>query len=122
VFGLRLADGSRRHFMVEIDRGTMPVARSDFGQTSFERKMRAYLIAHASKLHERHFGWKTFRVLTITTDPYRMQSMKEALRQIHVSNSMGASLFLFATRAELCESNPLTHAWSDGNGRDAHLV
>jgi hypothetical protein len=29
VFGLALTDGSRRQFMVEIDRGTMPVVRSD---------------------------------------------------------------------------------------------
>ena len=46
----------------------MPIARSDFLQTSFERKMRAYLTAHAGKQHEKHFGWKTFRVLTVTTD------------------------------------------------------
>src|SRR5262249_39970954 len=53
AFGLRFADGSRRCFMVEIDRGTMPVARSDIRQTSFERKMRAYLTAHAAKQHEK---------------------------------------------------------------------
>ena len=53
--------------MVEIDRGTMPIARSDSLQTSFERKMRAYLTAHAGKQHEKHFGWKTFPVLTVTT-------------------------------------------------------
>jgi len=36
VFGLKLADGSPRHFMVEIDRGTMPVVRSNtFRQTSY---------------------------------------------------------------------------------------
>ena len=96
VFGLQFADGSRHSFMVEIDRGTMPIARSDFLQTSFERKMRAYLTAHAGKQHEKHFGWKTFRVLTVTTDRHRTQSMMEALRQLHVPNSIGAPLFLFA--------------------------
>jgi hypothetical protein len=35
VFGLRFTDGSRRCFMVEIDRGTMPIARSNLMQTSF---------------------------------------------------------------------------------------
>jgi hypothetical protein len=41
VFGLVPADGSRRQFMVEIDRGTMPITRSDvLRQTSFEEKMR----------------------------------------------------------------------------------
>jgi hypothetical protein len=69
VLGLRFKDGSRRCFMVEIDRGTMPITRSNLMQTSFERKMRAYLRAYAARQHERHFGWKSFRVLTVTTDP-----------------------------------------------------
>ncbi len=122
VFGLMLADGSRHCFMVEIDRGTMPVIRSDIRQTSFERKMRAYLTAYAAKLHERHFGWKAFRVLTITTDHHRLQSMKEALRQLHVPRSPGGQLFYFATRAELSASNPFSHPWSDGHGRDVRLL
>jgi hypothetical protein len=50
AFGLMLTDGSRRYFLVEIDRGTMPVVRSDiFRQTSFKEKMRAYLTAHAAR-------------------------------------------------------------------------
>lgn len=122
VFGLMFPDGSRHSFMVEIDRGTMPIVRSDIRQTSFERKMRAYLTAHAAKQHEKHFGWQTFRVLTVTTDHHRARSMKEALRQLHISHSPGASLFYYATRAELCTSDLLTHTWSDGNGRDAQLL
>jgi hypothetical protein len=66
--------------MVEIDRGTMPISRSDLRQTSIERKMLAYLTAHANKQHESQFGWKAFRVLTVTTDHQRMHSMIEALR------------------------------------------
>ena len=107
--------------MVEIDRGTMPIARSDFLQTSFERKMRAYLTAHAAKLHEKHFGWKTFRVLTVTTDQHRMQSMMEALHKLHIPHSPGAPLFLFATRNDLRAADPLTHEWRDGNGRPVRL-
>jgi hypothetical protein len=77
--------------VVEIDRGTMPVVRSDtFRQTSFEEKMRAYLTAHAGKQRERQFGWKTFRVLTVTTDHRRVQSMMEALRKLRVPHNPGA--------------------------------
>jgi len=46
-----------------------------------------------------------------------MQSMMEALRQLHDPNSIGAPLFLFATRNDLRVSDPLTHEWSDRNGR-----
>jgi DNA-binding Lrp family transcriptional regulator len=122
AFGLHLPDGSRRCFMVEIDRGTMPIVRSDFSQTSFERKLRAYLTAYAARMHERHFGWKTFRVLTVTTDQYRMQSMKEALRRLRVPRVAGATLFYFATRNDIRISDPLTHRWQNGNGHNVTLA
>jgi len=122
VFGLELAGGSRRNFMVEIDRGTMPIIRSRFDQTSFEKKMRAYLAAHGAKHHERQFGWKNFRVLTVTTDRKRMQSMKEALQGLRVSRSSAASLFLFATFDELRAGDPFAHDWRDGEGRSVHLI
>ena len=83
--------------------------------------MRAYLTAHAGKQYEKHFGWKTFRVLTITTDRHRTQSMMEALRRLHVPNSPGAPLFFFTTRDELRASDPLTPEWGDGNGRAVRL-
>ena len=122
VFGLTLAESSRRHFMVEIDRGTMPVVQSDYPpRNQFEEKMRAYLTAHAAKQHERQFGWKTFRVLTVTTDHHRMQSMMEALRKLRIPHSTGAPLFFFTTRDELRTADPLTHEWSDGNGRAVRL-
>ncbi len=122
VFGLALPDRSRRYFMVEIDRGTMPVARTNLMQTSFEQKMRAYLIAHAAKQHQHQFGWKTFRVLTVTTDHRRSQSMMAALRALRVPHSPGGGLFLFATADELRTSDPLSHTWDDGNGRDTRLI
>jgi hypothetical protein len=121
AFALELSDGSRRNFMVEIDRGTMPILRTNFLQTSFERKMRAYLTAHAGKLHER-FGWKIFRVLTVTTDEYRIRSMQAALKDLHIAHSPGASMFFFATRAELRTAGVLVGVWRDGTGRNASLL
>ena len=57
-FALGLASGARRNFLVEIDRGSMPITRSDFSQTSIERKLRCYLAANAVRLPERQFEWK----------------------------------------------------------------
>src|SRR3954454_22787647 len=99
----------------------MPVRRSDPNQTSFEGKMRVYLAAHAAKQHERQFGWKNFRVLTVTTDRDRLQTMQSAAQEIDVPRSIGASLFLFATYADLHATSPLDHNWLDGNGRAASL-
>ena len=121
-FGLLFPDRSRRCFMVEIDRGTMPVVRTDFTQTSFERKMRGYLTAYAAKQHEKQFGWKAFRVLTITTDEYRIRSTLEELRKLRVPGGPGPSLFFFAVRSELSGTDPLSHVWQDGHGRDARLI
>jgi DNA-binding Lrp family transcriptional regulator len=122
VFGLMYPNGARRCIMDEIDRGTMPISRSDLTQTSFERKMRAYLAAHVARQHEQQFGWKTFRVLTVTTDKHRARSMTEALRQIDVPGSPGPGLFFFALRDELRTGDPLVHAWQDGNGREVRLL
>jgi hypothetical protein len=122
IFGLRFPDGSRRCFMVEMDRGTMPITRSDLRQTSFERKMRVYLQAHACLEHERRFGWKTFRVLTVTTDAHRTRSIVETLRQLHIPQSPGPALFFFAPRDELLSCDPLSYIWHDGNGRAVRLI
>lgn len=121
IFGIAFSDDSRRCFMVEIDRGTMPISRSDFRQTSVERKMRAYLAAHANKQHESQFDWRTFRVLTVTTGQYRLRSMMESLRQGAVPEGPGPALFYFAIRDELRSSDALTHVWQDGAGRNVRL-
>ena len=122
VFGLELADGSRRNYMVEIDRGTMPVRRSDPDQTSLAGKMRIYLAAHAARQHERQFGWKNFRVLVVTTDRQRVGSMVNALRQLRVPRSAGPSLFQFATSGDLQARDPLTHEWPNGDRRSVALI
>jgi hypothetical protein len=121
VFGLDLADGTRRNFMVEIDRGTMPIRRSDLDQTSFESKLRVYLAAHAGKQHERHFGWKNFRVLVVTTDEHRIRSMTEAFHRLRLPRGTGPSLFLFATFDDLRATDPLAHDWKDGYARQVIL-
>jgi hypothetical protein len=122
VFGLRFSDGSRRCFCVEIDRGTMPITRSNTAGTSFALKMRGYLAAHATSQHEQRYGWKNFRVLTITTDQKRAQSMADVLRKLQLPRGPGASLFFFITRDELKNNSPIATAWRDGNGRNNALI
>jgi DNA-binding Lrp family transcriptional regulator len=122
VFGLDLADSSRRNFMVEIDRGTMPVRRSDAQQTSIERKMRVYLAAHAAKQHREQFGWANFRVLIATTNQERIETMIDALRRLCVSRGIGSALFLFNTFDDLRNADPLACAWFDGNRQSVKLI
>ncbi|WFU37168.1 replication-relaxation family protein [Bradyrhizobium brasilense] len=122
VFGLMFPDGSRRCFMVEIDRGTMPISRTDIAQSSLERKMRAYLTVHAEGRHTQQFGWKTFRVLVVTTDEQRLRSMLGTLQRLHVGERPGAALFFFALRDQLRISGPFAHVWHDGLEQNVGLM
>lgn len=122
AFGVRFADSSRRCFFVEIDRGTMPITRSNFSQTSFQRKMLAYLAVYASRLHERQFGWKAFRVLTVTTDEARMRSMIEVAQSLGHAGALGASLFWFTTRDRICAGDSLGAIWRDGGERSMSVA
>jgi len=121
-FALGLASGARRNFLVEIDRGSMPITRSDFSQTSIERKLRCYLAANAARLPERQFGWKAFRVLTVTSDRHRVHSMIEALQSIQPPGAAGSSLFLFIARDELRASDPLNAPWRGADGQVRPLL
>jgi hypothetical protein len=123
VFGLQFLAGPRWNYAVEIDRGTMPVRRSDLEQTSIERKMRVYVAAHAAKQHQRQFGWKNFRTLIVTTDHRRIRTMLDAAQQLPMRGGPGASLFWFATFADIAQAaDPLSVEWCDGTGRPTRLL
>ena len=116
AFAIDLKKHARRNFVAEIDRGTMPITRADFSQTSIERKLRSYLSAYTSRVFERTFGWKHFRVLFVTSDDHRIRSMIEALRSIQPPSAAGSSLFLFASRDTLHAADPLTASWRGVDG------
>jgi hypothetical protein len=61
-------------------------------------------------------------VLTLTTDPNRVDTMMTALRQIRVPHSAGPSLFLFGTFDALQSRHPLAYRWLDGSGRTVQLI
>ncbi len=116
VFALALATGARRNFLVEIDRGTMPVTREDFSQSSIERKLRCYLAANAARIYERRLKWRKFRVLFVTTEARRMRSMLDALRRVQPPGAPGSSLFMFTTREAIEASDPLAPIWHCADG------
>lgn len=122
AFAIDLKSGAQRNFVAEIDRGTMPITRADFSQTSIERKLRSYLSAHASRLFEQKFRWKSFRVLFVTSDDSRVRSMIEALRSIQPPGAAGSSLFLFAARDALHSADPMTAAWRGVDGSRRRLL
>lgn len=79
VFALRYRDGRRRNYLVEIDRGTMPVTRSSPRQTSVMRKLCAYDALRSTRKLEHATGWRNFRVLIVTEDAARAGAIRRAV-------------------------------------------
>jgi len=122
VFGLRFEDAPenrrRAYFFLEADRGTMPVMRKGFAQTSFFRKLLVYQETWRQGLHRTHFGIPNFRVLTVTTPRERAEHLVEAC---HLLPGGGSRLFLFADQASLGRGDILAHEWVNGRGENKAL-
>jgi len=97
VFGIEDADGSRRYYFLEMDRGTMPVARGDLRRTSLLRKFLSYDATFRDNLHRRLYGLPGFQVLTVTTSEERIGTCVEVLEELlHTRDA--AKRFLFAVK------------------------
>jgi hypothetical protein len=120
-FGLRERDGRESFFMLEIDRGEMPVERyRNTYRTYFAKKIATYYEANRQERHVHELGISNFRVLTVTTDRARIDKMLSALQV--VTAGKGSGLFLFADQATLAASNPLEMEWTTGKGGVVRLT
>ena len=121
VFSLGFpAAGRRANFLVEIDRGTMPVERSDITQSSMLRKFLSYSAVWRAKQHVSAFGWRNFRVLVVTKTAERAEHMRGVLSRL--SGNTGSALFWFADHQALMMGNTLEHIWIDADGRERRLL
>ena len=123
LFGLDFtAERRRKYFFVEADCATMPVVRAGLHQTSFARKMTAYLAGGGqTNAFGRQFDIGNFRVLTVTTSVERIGSMIQALRGM--TNGAGSAQFLFADRNTLLATHDLLSLeWTSGKGETVRLV
>jgi hypothetical protein len=121
LFGLRFHDAEESYFMLEIDRGEMPVERYRITErTYFAKKLLTYYEAHMQQKYMRDFGLSAIRVATVTTTPERVQQMMEALRGI--TDGRGSSMFLFTDERTLAASNPLDVEWVSGKGELVRLT
>lgn len=130
LFALRFSDETESYFLVEIDRGQMPVRRSGNTEEVVDgkRRMRTH---YMHKLATYWYGWKqgrpmqqfgveNLRVLTITTSRKRIETMLDALRE--VTGGKGSELFLFIEDNALRATNPLDATWISGKGRECRIV
>ena len=120
LFGLTFADDTAAYFLLEMDRGSMPVVRSRFDQTSYLRKLRVYWEAWKAHRHVEHFGVKQIRVLTVTESGERADHMLNAVREI--TGGRGSNFFLFAEKSRFYGRLPTDVWWTTGKGELVRLM
>jgi hypothetical protein len=107
-FLLTFPDRSRRAFLAELDRGTMPIERSSITQTSIIKKCLTYHAAYEAwttaadgtrrRLVVQHLGWKAFRVLIITPTAERADNIRSAIAENARLMRDGSPLFYVADK------------------------
>ena len=108
-------------FMLEVDRGEMPVERYKSTQhTYFSKKMQTYYEANRQQRHVFDIGLEHFRVLTVTTTPERVERMLAALHPI--TDGRGSNVFLFTDQMSLAASNPVDLEWLSGKREGVRLT
>jgi hypothetical protein len=112
LFGLVFPDETAAYFLLEVDRGSMPVVRSNFERTSFNRKLLIYWEAWKKKLHIDQFGVSQIRVLTVTDSAKRVETMLQAVEAITAGK--GSNFFLFGSRSLFADTGPLDVSWITG--------
>lgn len=107
-------DETRLNFAIEYDTGSMPVAskanrrrRPEDRRTTYEDKLAAYAAAWQSRDHTDTWGFKSFRVLTITQSEERIAHMIEAQRALNILNGF----FLYTTPERIEQHGTLGPAW-----------
>jgi hypothetical protein len=125
LFALKFADGTASYFLLEIDRGTIPIKRTDTAGSAAWRKNIAYKLATyfegwQAERHVQQFGVKQVRVLLLTSSEARMKHMLSALHEL--TGDRGTAFFLFGHREMLQSAGPLDIEWINGRGDKVRLT
>ena len=97
------------HNFLEVDMGTETAKSSKFGRRDFSRKILGYLAYYNSGLYQRKYGPEQqdeelpMRVLTVTTSPKRMTSLKA------VAEAAGAGKQFWFTTFDRLDSETVLH-------------
>ena len=124
LFGLRFADDTGSYFMLEVDRGTIPISRTGGGtrgawQKSITYKLATYWEGWKAGHHAEQFGVKQMRVIMLTSSEERMNNMLAVVDEL--TQGRGSAFFLFGHTAMLQNANPLTVAWTNGRREAVRL-
>jgi hypothetical protein len=120
LFALSFSDGTASYFLLEIDRGTIPIVRSSLDHRSITRKLATYYEGWRANRHVEQFGVKQMRVLFVTESAERVRNMLSAVEQI--TGGKGSNFFLFIDRPTLAATGPLETQWTSGKRAAVQIV
>jgi plasmid stabilization system protein ParE len=120
LFALSFVDGTASYFLLEIDRGTIPIVRNSLDHRSIARKLATYYEGWRVGRHVQQFGVKQMRVLLVTESPERVRNMLAAVEQI--TGGKGSNFFLFTDKGSLAAGNPLEIEWTSGKRNGVKLT
>jgi len=125
LFGLHFLEEApnrnRAFYLLEADRATMPIVRSNFFRSAFFKKMLGYKHSRMTGAFKA-FGFENPRILTLTTSQERISNMIEACRGMY-EDGKASGMFLFSLASNFTLSNVdniLKPIWR--NARDDRLV
>ena len=103
---------------LEADRGTEAVNPKSLYKASPKKKMLAYALTHAEKLHKTRFKMNNFLVLFITNSETRKETMLATLDKLWQRKEVAIpNAFLFTTEVELLKAESfLDLKWSRLSG------
>jgi len=110
MFGIEYRNGtakSYRFFALEVDRGTMPIARTDPKQSSYLGKLSAYGEIITRQVHKAHWGIPNLLVLTVTVSVARCSEIIANL------GTNGSPAFLFKALGARNLSTPVPGLFSE---------
>lgn len=116
LFGLEYPNKSYRFFVLEVDRGTMPVFRKSLDKSSYHKKLLAYRQVVSTEVFKEHFDVPNLFVLNVTTSRERMSHIMDELKKM--TEGKGNSVFLFKTmKGEMWTAPPadphmISELWS----------
>jgi protein involved in plasmid replication-relaxation len=110
LFAFAYPDNTTHNFALELDRGTMDIwANRLVGKSSIRRKLIGYFHGREQKRIVEKWGFKSFRVLTVTTSDSRIESMLRTQRRVAADCPPG--LFLYSTPERIERHGALGRAW-----------
>jgi len=96
LFGIDYG-GRALFFVLEADRATEPVERSNLDQNSYLRKVLCYRAINRSEIYKRHFGVPNLIVLNVTVSTEHLRSIFSLIHDLteKIDGSYGISNMLF---------------------------